>query len=53
MNSAGYQVIAGTFRRKQIDELADLVREFGAKGLAWLALGDEGEVRSSFAKFLS
>jgi aspartyl-tRNA synthetase len=43
----------GGYSRKQIDELADLVREFGAKGLAWLALGDEGEVRSSFAKFLS
>jgi aspartyl-tRNA synthetase len=41
------------YSRKQIDELADLVREFGAKGLAWLALGDEGEVRSSFTKFLS
>jgi aspartyl-tRNA synthetase len=43
----------GGYSRKQIDELSDLVREFGAKGLAWLALGDEGEVRSSFAKFLS
>jgi aspartyl-tRNA synthetase len=43
----------GGYSRRQIDELADLVKEFGAKGLAWLALGDEGEVRSSFAKFLS
>ncbi len=43
----------GGYSRRQIDALADLVREFGAKGLAWLALGDEGEVRSSFAKFLS
>jgi aspartyl-tRNA synthetase len=43
----------GGYSRKQIDELADLVKEFGAKGLAWLALGDEGEIRSSFAKFLS
>ncbi len=43
----------GGYSRKQIDELADLVKEFGAKGLAWLALGDEGEVRSSFARFLS
>jgi aspartyl-tRNA synthetase len=43
----------GGYSRRQIDELADLVKEFGAKGLAWLALGDGGEVRSSFAKFLS
>jgi aspartyl-tRNA synthetase len=43
----------GGYSRKQIDELANLVKEFGAKGLAWLALGDEGEIRSSFAKFLS
>jgi aspartyl-tRNA synthetase len=43
----------GEYSRKQIDELADLVKEFGAKGLAWLALGDEGEIRSSFAKFLA
>ncbi len=49
LNAAG----CGGYSRKQIDELAGLVKEFGAKGLAWLALGDEGEVRSSFAKFLS
>ena len=45
------------YSRKQIDELTDLVKEYGARGLAWLALreSDKGEpqVRSSFAKFLS
>lgn len=41
------------YSRKQLDELADLVRGFGATGLAWLALGEKGEVRSSFAKFLT
>ena len=41
-----------SYSRKQIDELAQLVQAHGAKGLAWLALGEEG-VRSSFAKFLS
>ncbi|GAB4531356.1 MAG: aspartate--tRNA ligase [Anaerolineae bacterium] len=41
------------YSRKQIDELAALVQEFGAKGLAWLALDDRGEIRSSFAKFLT
>jgi aspartyl-tRNA synthetase len=39
------------YSRKQIDELAAFVQEHGAKGLAWLAMGEEG-VRSSFAKFL-
>ena len=45
------------YSRRQIDELTELVREQGAKGLAWLALKatDDGEpqVRSSFAKFLN
>ncbi|MCL4298920.1 MAG: aspartate--tRNA ligase [Anaerolineae bacterium] len=47
------------YSRKQIDELGDFVKEFGAKGLAWLAVetGDgeqgTGATRSSFAKFLS
>jgi aspartyl-tRNA synthetase len=41
------------YSRKQIDELAALVQEFGAKGLAWLALDEKGEMRSSFVKFLS
>ncbi len=40
------------YSRKQIDELAQLVQTHGAKGLAWLAVGEDG-LRSSFAKFLS
>jgi aspartyl-tRNA synthetase len=43
---------AGTFTRRQIDELTELARSNGARGLAWAALSD-GEVRSSFAKNLS
>ena len=43
----------GTYSRRQIDELTDLVQREGAKGLAWLALEPGGEVRSSFAKFLT
>jgi len=39
--------------RKQIDELLDLIRPYGAKGLAYLARTSSGEVRSSFAKFLA
>jgi aspartyl-tRNA synthetase len=42
----------GHFSRKQIDELTAYVGQFGAKGLAYLGLPEEGEPRSSFAKFL-
>jgi len=41
------------YSRRQIDELTDLVKRSGGKGLAWLALGDDGDIRSSFAKFLT
>ncbi|MEI6776671.1 MAG: aspartate--tRNA ligase [Chloroflexales bacterium] len=41
------------YSRKQIDELTDIARGGGAKGLAWAVIpADGGEVRSSFAKFL-
>jgi aspartyl-tRNA synthetase len=40
------------YSRKQLDELAAFVQNHGAKGLAWLAIKEEG-VRSPFAKFLS
>jgi aspartyl-tRNA synthetase len=43
----------GDYTRKQIDSLALFVQELGAKGLAYIALTSEGELRSSFAKFLS
>jgi aspartyl-tRNA synthetase len=43
----------GDYSRKQIDELTDFVGQFGAKGLAYLAITPSGEQRSSFAKFLS
>jgi aspartyl-tRNA synthetase len=43
----------GGYSRKQLDELTDMARANGAKGLAWAALpADGGEVRSSFAKNL-
>ncbi|HEX9925436.1 MAG TPA: aspartate--tRNA ligase [Anaerolineae bacterium] len=44
----------GHYSRKQIDELTGFVKDFGAKGLAWLVVDKDGGVnRSSFAKFLS
>ena len=42
----------GDYSRKQIDELTEYVGQFGAKGLAYLAITSDGEQRSSFAKFL-
>ena len=39
--------------RREIDELTERARRFGAKGLASLALEAGGEVRSPIAKFLS
>jgi len=42
----------GDYTRKQVDELTAFVQEYGAKGLATIALPTEGELRSSFAKFL-
>ncbi|MEI7988009.1 MAG: aspartate--tRNA ligase [Chloroflexota bacterium] len=43
----------GNYSRKEIDELVEYVKRFGAKGLAYLAITSEGEERSSFTKFLS
>ncbi len=47
----------GGYSRKQLDELTNYVKDFGAKGLAWLVVseGEEGPTvgRSSFAKFMS
>jgi aspartyl-tRNA synthetase len=42
----------GEYSRKQIDELAEYVKKFGAKGLAYIAITSTGEARSSFTKFL-
>ena len=40
------------YTRKQTDELTEFVKGFGAKGLVYIALPKEGELRSTFAKFL-
>ena len=44
--------MAGVTRR-EIDELTERARRFGAKGLAYLALEAGGEVKGPIAKFLS
>jgi len=43
----------GDYSRKQLDELTEFVKQFGARGLAYLALTSDGQQRSSFAKFLN
>ena len=46
-------VACGGYSRKQIDDLTALAGQFGARGLAYLALAEDGSYRSSFAKFFS
>ncbi len=44
----------GDYSRKKIDALTNYVKENGkAKGLAYIALTSDGQMRSSFSKFLS
>lgn len=43
----------GDYTRKQIDELTEFAKQFGAKGLAYIAFTSTGEVRSTFVKFLT
>jgi aspartyl-tRNA synthetase len=43
----------GDYSRKQIDELTEYVKQFGAQGLSYLAMPSSGENRSTFAKYLS
>jgi aspartyl-tRNA synthetase len=50
----------GDYSRKQLDELVEMAKVAGAKGLAWVALAPDkpmptstAEVRSSFGKFVS
>lgn len=42
----------GTMPRKKIDALVDFAKGYGAKGLAYIAIGEDGTVKSSFAKFM-
>ena len=43
----------GGYSRKQIDELTELAKTYKAKGLAYIAIGENGEAKSSFTKFLA
>ncbi len=43
----------GAMPRKKIDALVEFAKGFGAKGLAYIALHEDGSVKSSFAKFMT
>ncbi len=43
----------GAMPRKKIDALVDFAKGYGAKGLAYIAIQEDGTVKSSFAKFMS
>ena len=50
INVNGY---ADKFPRKEIDKLGEFVKTYRAKGLAWMKIAADGNMTSSFAKFLS
>ncbi len=39
--------------RKKIDKLVDFAKTYGAKGLAYIAIAEDGTRKSSFAKFMT
>ena len=43
----------GTMPRKKIDKLVEFAKGYGAKGLAYLAVNEDGTYKSSFAKFMT
>ena len=43
----------GGLGRKKIDKLTQFVRDYGAGGLAYLQIKEDGEIKSSFTKFMS
>lgn len=43
----------GDMPRKKIDKLVEFAKGYGAKGLAYLCIGEDGTIKSSFAKFMT
>ncbi len=43
----------GAMPRKKIDALVNFAKEYGAKGLAYLCVNEDGSYKSSFAKFMT
>ena len=42
----------GQMPRKKIDKLVSFAKDYGAKGLAYIAIQEDGSVKSSFAKLM-
>jgi len=43
----------GAMPRKKIDKLVNFAKDYGAKGLAYIAIQEDGTIKSSFAKFMT
>lgn len=43
----------GNMPRKKIDALVEFAKTYGAKGLAYIAINEDGSLKSSFAKFMT
>lgn len=43
----------GDMPRKKIDKLVEFAKGYGAKGLAYVCIGEDGTLKSSFAKFMT
>ena len=43
----------GSFPRKKIDSLVEFVKTYRAKGLAWIAVNEDGTLKSQIAKFFT
>lgn len=43
----------GSMPRKKIDKLVSFAKDYGAKGLAYIAVQEDGTAKSSFAKFMT
>ena len=43
----------GAMPRKKIDKLVEFAKGYGAKGLAYIAIGEDGTLKSSFSKFMT
>ncbi|MEE1516107.1 MAG: aspartate--tRNA ligase [Lachnospiraceae bacterium] len=43
----------GAMPRKKIDALVEVAKTYGAKGLAYLAINEDGTYKSSFSKFMT
>jgi aspartyl-tRNA synthetase len=50
INLAGY---ADRFSRKEIDSLAEFAKTYGARGLAWMKVNENGVLQSPILKFLT